>query len=360
MDIPFSEFHSPDGNTPAESSFYFLKRNGLTTLRSSSEAVSKLYTNYYKDRTEVFFKFFLATMIIGIVFLLITILIMLPKTFSVNKTNMKVLSLFGYILPEEVKKLADKCEQYMEEHLDEVDLQKEYSSYFFSQEEGEEELQQLTVPAENYNEPLAKRHLSSVEEYHNESATSGHQDFTLQMKEFSEIHEDQRKLPVLSARSSLHTPGRHDIMTTTNRTTARDDKPLITKIDMNSPTQNEERGKNKNQENGDKEEEEEDEEVQEYLHERSKKLLNSPDHSKKGAMVRMSAFASIFMAFFVLDFIMEAIFLKNYRNIVTHLQLIATRTADLKFVQMFTQEEIYDNDLTVTYPTCISFPNIKK
>ncbi len=47
---------------------------------------------------------------------------------------MKVLSLFGYIVPEEVKKLADKCQQYMEDHLDEVDIQKEYSSYLYSKE----------------------------------------------------------------------------------------------------------------------------------------------------------------------------------------------------------------------------------
>jgi len=71
-------------------------------------------------------------MLIGIAFLLAAIFIMLPKIFSVNKTNMKVLSLFGYILPDEVQKLADKCENYMEEYLDEAAIHKEYSSYFSS------------------------------------------------------------------------------------------------------------------------------------------------------------------------------------------------------------------------------------
>lgn len=66
-------------------------------------------------------------MIIGIVFLCLTQLIIIPKIFSVNKTNMKVLSLFGYIPPEEVEELAEKCETYMETFLDEISAKRGYS-----------------------------------------------------------------------------------------------------------------------------------------------------------------------------------------------------------------------------------------
>jgi len=216
------------------------------------------------------------------------------------------------------------------------------------------------MPEENYEEPLAKRHLASVEENQNESMTSGNQDFTLQMKEFSET-EDNRKLPMLSARTSIHSPSPtrlthrshhgHGMLASTNRTTARDDKPLISKQDGENTyripvPQESAKDKKENNEN-----EEEDEELQEYLHDRSKKLRNSPDHSKKGAIIRMSAFASIFLIFFLLDFLMEVYFLRNYRRIATHLNLIGTRISDLKYVQVFTQEEIYDTDPAITYPT---------
>ena len=208
---------------------------------------------------------------------------------------------------------------------------------------------------------MAKRHLASVAENQNESMTSGNQDFTLQMKEFSET-EDNRKLPMLSARTSIQSPGRspsrpsythnthRGMLASTNRTTARDDKPLISKQDGENTYRipvPQENAKNPKENN---ENEEEDEELQEYLHERSKKLRNSPDHSKKGAIIRMSFFASIFLIFFLLDFLMEFYFLRNYRRVVTHLNLIATRISDLKYVQLFTQEEIFDNDPAITYP----------
>ena len=324
----------------------------MTTLRAASESVALQYSGYYEEKTHKFTDFCLATMLVGITFLLAAMLIMLPKIFSVNKTNMKVLSLFGYILPQEVQKLAEKCEQYMEEYLDEAAFQRDYSSYF--SENNSEEHQQLTKqPDESLIEsPHHKNYLSSVEEAQNESITSGGQDFTLQMKEFSE-HEDFRKPPVLiSARSVLHSPGRSMVMSST----ARDDKPLIN-IKLADETHRSsisvEIGKREdNKEKKENEEKEENEELQEYLHERSKKLRNSPDHSKKGVIIKMGIFASIFVGYFLGDFLHELFFFRNYRYAISHLALICERSSDLKFAQTFTQEEIYENNLTSAYPTC--------
>jgi len=290
--------------------------------------------------------------------LLAAIFIMLPKIFSVNKTNMKVLSLFGYILPDEIKKLADKCEVYMEEYLDEAAIHKEYSSYFSSHES--EEREQLTKQQEededdDGEEPYSKRNLTNVEELHNQSVTSGNQDFSLQMREFSK-HEDQIKLPVLSARTSVHnSPGRFmpstyrtSIMPTTSRATARDDKPLI---NIREPPISPTNAKLLKDKNG-KEDPEEDEDLQEYLRERSKKLKNSKDHSKKGVIMRMLILGSIFAAYFVGDFIHELIFLKNYRRLLEHLTLLSARTSDLRYAFTFGQEEIYENNITAVYPSC--------
>jgi len=37
IEIPYSEFHAPDRKTPADQAFYYIKTNGLTKLRISSE-----------------------------------------------------------------------------------------------------------------------------------------------------------------------------------------------------------------------------------------------------------------------------------------------------------------------------------
>jgi len=360
IDIPISEFHSPDGYTSAEIAFYYIKANGLTKLRTASESVTIAYKDYYIDRTHSFFNFFLATMLIGIFFLFAAIFIMLPKIFSVNKTNMKVLSLFGYILPDEVQKLADKCESYMEEYLDEAAFHKEYSSYFSNLDESEERVQLTKNPEEEEAEegsevPQVKRNLMSIEEFQNESMTSANQDFTLQMREFSKI-EDQIKLPVLTARTAAlqNSPGRFP---STNRTTARDDKPLINIKDASFASHSRQRMSIMPpnfkilQDKIEKQEIEENEELQEYLLERSRKLKNSKDHSKKGVSIRMLMFASIFVAYFLGDFIHELVVLKNYRRLISHLVLLSSRTSDLKFAFLFAQEEIFENNITATYPS---------
>jgi len=130
-EIPMADYLSSTSDlTIAEQGFYFVRTNGLGGLRTISESVSDLYANFYLDRTTTFKTFSLVTMFVAISVIIVTTLIFMPKVFSVNKTNMKVLSLFGYIPPEEVRLLADKCEQYMDTYLDKIVYQKDYSSYF--------------------------------------------------------------------------------------------------------------------------------------------------------------------------------------------------------------------------------------
>jgi len=99
----------------------------LNQLRPNAEFIASSFVNYYNDETDSLSLFHLITLILGIVFLAIPQLFIIPKIFSVNKTNMKVLSLFGYIPPEEVEELAEKCEEYIEVYLDEITARREYS-----------------------------------------------------------------------------------------------------------------------------------------------------------------------------------------------------------------------------------------
>jgi len=130
LNYTFTEIYDPLNPflTEPQRALYFLKESGLETLRNMSERVCDFYINYYLNRRDIFSKFNLISMILGIVFIVVAILIVVPKIFSVNTTNMKVLSLFGYISPQEVQKLADQCEDFIYNYLDELAL-KEDSSY---------------------------------------------------------------------------------------------------------------------------------------------------------------------------------------------------------------------------------------
>ncbi len=101
--------------------------NGLNSLREIGEDISASTISYYNDRADGFALFLLITMILGIAFLVLTSFLIIPKIFNVNRTNMKVLSLFGYIPPEEVEELADRCEQYIQVYLDEIAARRNYS-----------------------------------------------------------------------------------------------------------------------------------------------------------------------------------------------------------------------------------------
>ena len=61
-------------------------------------------------------------MLCGIVFTVISQCILLPIVFSVHRTNNKVLSLFGYIHEKDVKVLEKRCEDYIQDHLQDENL----------------------------------------------------------------------------------------------------------------------------------------------------------------------------------------------------------------------------------------------
>ena len=62
-------------------------------------------------------------MISGIVFTVISQCILLPIVFSVHKTSNKVLSLFGYIHEKDVKVLEKRCEDYVQDYLQDENIQ---------------------------------------------------------------------------------------------------------------------------------------------------------------------------------------------------------------------------------------------
>ena len=64
-------------------------------------------------------------MILGIVFVLFAQLILVPIVFSVDKTNNKVLSLFGYIPPLEIGELAGKCEKFITNYIEDKNEKQE-------------------------------------------------------------------------------------------------------------------------------------------------------------------------------------------------------------------------------------------
>ena len=64
-------------------------------------------------------------MIISVLILIVTHVVVLPILFNVDKTNNKVLSLFGLIPVEEIRELSQKCEDYLKNHIEDYGEKKD-------------------------------------------------------------------------------------------------------------------------------------------------------------------------------------------------------------------------------------------
>ena len=105
--------------------FFYLENNGLNVLRDGSIFIANRFYDFYYDLTYKSETKLRIIMILGIVFLTVAIGVLIPIVFSVQKTNNKVLSLFGIIPMIEIKELSDKCEKYINNFLEEKNNKEE-------------------------------------------------------------------------------------------------------------------------------------------------------------------------------------------------------------------------------------------
>jgi len=87
------------------------------------------FYDFYESQADGFSRFFMIIMIVGIVVVASSLIFVIPRIFKVNLTNMKVLSLFGYIPPDEVHELARQCQLYLNEYLDDMIIERSFVDY---------------------------------------------------------------------------------------------------------------------------------------------------------------------------------------------------------------------------------------
>ena len=69
-------------------------------------------------------------LILAIVFISIASLVIIPIIFSVEKSNNKVISLFGLIPQNEIKYICEQCNSYYENYIEES----KGNEYMYTQE----------------------------------------------------------------------------------------------------------------------------------------------------------------------------------------------------------------------------------
>ena len=77
--------------------------------------------------------------------------------------------------------------------------------------------------------------------------------------------------------------------------------------------------------------------------------MQSKDSSKISTVIRFSFVCSLFLIFFIVNYIQEREALESYQSAIVHLQYSAKRTPYAKLVITFTQEHIGEVDPAEVY-----------
>lgn len=341
--------------------FFYLVRNGLGPLRVGSETEAENFYNFYvKTANDYNSGTFRIIMIVALIVLLISDMILIPIVFQVHKTNDRVLAFFGFIPISEINELAAKCEQYMQNYIEDHKVNKDFSY------ESEEEIENSRAQNAD-NSYLDQSQSQNPDEVVEGDSVNPETSMQLDMSErveaspVTDFHKNRQNtlnVPNSSQRKQNGKTGNGVSETSAmNVKTNAFHSPETSKVQLNK-TQNVSRaedGKRTPKEEDKRREEELDLEI---ANDRSTKLLNSRNNRRASVVIQFVIIAAVFGVYFLVDYIVvELEFLNNVKKSLEHMKLTSERMSMIKYIQTFTLEEIaVPNKITLyRYPD----PNCK-
>ncbi|TNV87907.1 hypothetical protein FGO68_gene9941 [Halteria grandinella] len=104
------------GSSPFQKNLYFVLANQLRGIRERTmEANQFMQKNEYKETMD---SAFLAIMIVGIAVSTISIMTVLYSIWNTERNKADTLSLYAYLKMDQIKKVYDKCDEYLDSLLD--------------------------------------------------------------------------------------------------------------------------------------------------------------------------------------------------------------------------------------------------
>jgi hypothetical protein len=311
--------------------FFFVRRNGLGPLRLGSESQAKDFYDYSRSLTYSYESKFRIIMIVGLIILFLSQLILIPIVFSVQRMNNKVLSLFGYIPLNEISELASKCERFIQKYLEDYQDKRENSL-----EKSDPEIENSTRREHNENTYFEVNPNESMNPENIKLNISEGEGLEAKVAQLNrELANQQGNLLLNSPNSEM--PGKSQEMKP-----EEEDKSLL-----KPSNENKDAGKQKTT-TKEEEKKNNDDDV-DIVNDRTQKLLNSKDNNKRGVVVQFIIVTSLFVLWFVINFVDITLVLKRFRLSMDHLHLLIQRTPDVRYAFEFAFEELAENDLNKVY-----------
>ncbi|KAL4485750.1 hypothetical protein ABPG72_012290 [Tetrahymena utriculariae] len=268
----------------ATSSLYYINSNGLQSQREACNKTANEFFNYYYNKIDDFRINYIVVLSIAIVFVVISLFILIPIVFQVNRTNHKVLSLFGYIPYPEIRQLADKCGIYIQEYIS-IRGQEHFDSQD-NKDENQNEGKEEVIDGENNQNN--SEYIKSIDNGTDKNNTAVH---TLDFKK-------QERIRSMEEKNHEHIKNNQD-----------------------------KKAENQNEDH-------------EFIDHRSNLLLNQKDGSKKSVILIFGFVGALFILQYVIHFILDLQYIDKVQNIYSTLQLSCLLPSYTKWNLLFSQMQI--------------------
>jgi len=300
--------------------FYYVRRNGLGSLRNASENTCDEFYSFYAMSIKKFRDKFLILALVAICIVLITNSASIPIISSLHQTNKKVLSMFGYIPTDDINGLAIKCERYIRDYLEDRSERRDFSfdSDENSQASGAKSDRGVPAGEQEHSEPEEDQlmqdggeddeHLYEVDEMGNPIYQN-----RVQNKKRKTVTQENLS-PKGSRKPSSLPKNAQDV-----------------KLDAND------------------EDSVEKEKVEEIHFTRSQKLLNSRKNQNKADIMKFVILSATYIAGSIIYFVYQNSVINDNTTSFNHLKLIAQSIPQIRYINVYTLEELAQNDLDSVY-----------
>lgn len=297
--------------------FYYVRRNGLGSLRNESENTCGQFYSFYAISIQNFMEKFLILALVAMMIVVLTNSASLPIISSLHQTNKKVLSMFGYIPTDDINGLAIKCERYIRDYLEDRSERRDFSFESDENSQGSGAKSDRGNIDQNHSEPEEDQliedgdediHLYEVDEMGNPINNT-----RIQHKKRKTVTQD------------LTTPkgGRKPVSLPRNGQDV--------KLDAND------------------EEEEDKEKVEEIHFTRSQKLLNSRKNQNKADIMKFIILSATYIAGSIIYFVYQNSAINNNKTSFNHLKLLSQSIPQIRYINVYTLEELAQNNLDTVY-----------
>jgi len=347
----------------ARKNFYFIRRNGFGPIRAATTSASNQFKEHFHWLIEHHDKQYLTIMIVCLAVLVFSLVILIPVTNLVYKTNDRAMSLFGYLSLKDIDSMAEKCEEFLENYLQDIKYAESGAHEYYEDDDEDEEEEDEDSDNEGEVKPKVPKIRGSKRDASKKDTSK------ISLPSHNSLNNIKNNIPsqkIIKSFNSIKggsTKGRVTLKLNTNDLKVREqEKSMNEPGNLDESIKPLQKGKlatiifakkiarklsdleKKRRHQAALAEAEE-----QFQAMRTQKLLDSRSVAQKVIILKCTLLNAIFVGYYIGDFIHEHGFLNDISHVVDFMDTASRRICQIKYLMGFTNEEISEVNLDNVY-----------